>query len=150
MRPPTDAEIIAYLRDRLAEDEAVALACIPQPHLALYRTGATTSLPRWEFAADSKVRLVGECLHPTLVTQHTWPNEGAHIARWDPARALAEVRLWRDILDLHESTEAAVSAGLDSVGRSGFLAATIQSQQIVTWKLAQYSSRDDFPKEWRL
>jgi hypothetical protein len=35
----------------------------------------------------------------TLVVKHTWPQEAAHIVRWDPARVLAEVQAKRRILD---------------------------------------------------
>jgi hypothetical protein len=38
----------------------------------------------------------------TPVTLHSWPNEMDHIARWDPARVLAEVAAKREILRRHQ------------------------------------------------
>jgi hypothetical protein len=108
------ADLIEFLRARLAEDEAAALA-------ADVKQGD----PRWKYnpvmaapgcytvrSADSnrpvaRVEDVGDDINPE--DPESGPRSildgesvATHIARWDPARVLAEVSSKRAILDLHK------------------------------------------------
>ena len=77
-------ELIAYLRERIAEEEALALAAQvsdPAPWATPYLAGRLL---------DGQGVLVAE------VTD----SAAAHMIRWDPARVLAECAAKRAILDL--------------------------------------------------
>lgn len=82
-------DLIEWLRAQLAEDEQVARACI------LDNGGGRWVLDRQRAysapaLADQGVRIVGG-----------WAGALPHIAAWDPARVLAEVKAKRAILDEH-------------------------------------------------
>lgn len=83
----TTAGLPEFLLARVDEDEQVARACIPT---------LNRSEGGWH-ATDMQVR--DDCDH--LVVKHSWPNEIDHITRWDPARALAECRVKRALLEIH-------------------------------------------------
>jgi hypothetical protein len=71
-----------------------------------------------------------------------------HIARWDPARVLAEVEAKRRILDLHEQ---AVPDGHDQMGYRFACEHCAQTTPCPTLRLlAQpYAERDGWQEEWR-
>jgi hypothetical protein len=88
-------ELVAFLRARLDEDEAVAQAAPPGPwaedasHSVVDATGA-----RVIYSVN------GGTLHPTLAVR-------AHVLGNDPARVLREVAAKRGIVECHEPWVAA-------------------------------------------
>lgn len=91
--------IAEFLLARLAEDEAVALACLDVNQRVTLMRGGTAR--RW--ARDgSAIKDVAESPDDILRVKHTWAREAEHIARHDPARVLADCRAKRRIVELHE------------------------------------------------
>lgn len=86
-------EQAAFLRERLSEDAAAAVAATPGP---------------WEFEGDDltddELWTVHDGEHGDLVgqiiafTRHRPVANGEHMARWDPVRVVAEVEIWRRLL----------------------------------------------------
>ncbi|KPI31362.1 hypothetical protein OV320_2578 [Actinobacteria bacterium OV320] len=88
-------DLVQFLSDRLDEDEQISRK-------------AGSRQPRgdqWEFA-DMHVR-AGD---GAPVTRHTWVDEGAHIARHDPSRVLAQVDIDRELLGEYERVSRAYAA----------------------------------------
>ena len=86
-------DLIAFIKARLDEDEAVALACISGMDQVRMRRG--TPPPRWVPVEDSSdVRSEDGILR----VKHTWVRERDHICRHDPARVLRDVEAKRAIL----------------------------------------------------
>jgi len=86
-----------WLLARIAEDEAAARACVGVNELAGYLGGKP--IPRWvrdgwQIRSDDERRIVR--------VGHTWAREADHIARWDPARVLAECEAKRRLIALGE------------------------------------------------
>lgn len=100
-------DLVKFLRDRLDEDELVALGCIPVSEQAALRKGIP--LNRWK--AD------GSLITEGVVAQvgQTSPGVAAHITRHDPARTLAEVDAKRRIIDECESAYHHDSWGMSSM-----------------------------------
>lgn len=83
-------ELLDFLRARLDEDEQVARAA---------KGGHLRGTDQWTFGPGN-----ADGVHTgadTPVTRFTWPREGAHIARHDPARVLAECAAKRRIVERH-------------------------------------------------
>ena len=96
------ADLIAFLKARLGEDEAAAKTATAGP---------------WEFEGDDPTDDEIYSVHDGIVdlvgvtvafTRDRNVANGQHIARHDPARALREVAAGRYILDLFISTAALV------------------------------------------
>ncbi|MFJ6810639.1 DUF6221 family protein [Streptomyces anulatus] len=89
-------DLVQFLKNRLAEDEAIATA----------PTKATWATAEWRFAevdGDPFVDLGTN--HLTRVSSLN-EHEMQHIARHDPARVLAEVSAKRELLDRYENPDA--------------------------------------------
>lgn len=85
-------DIVEFLRARVAEDESMARGAAGHIH---------DDGLRWvpgPANADGVRRADG-----IPVTGHSWPQEMAHICRWDPRRVLAEVKTKRETLNEYES-----------------------------------------------
>ncbi|MEV0598568.1 DUF6221 family protein [Streptomyces sp. NPDC050315] len=95
------ADLVAFLRARLDEDEAVARAAFPAPwtrrdHVAgVHADDATQERPFGSAVADCR-RVPGGFGYGTA--------NADHIARHDPARVLAEVEAKRQIVDSYATT----------------------------------------------
>lgn len=79
-------DLVEFLRARLDEDERAARKCL----------SVNQDRGEWTFH-DMQVR--DDRDH--LIVKHTWPNEGDHITRHDPARVLREVEAKRRIVHAH-------------------------------------------------
>lgn len=83
-----------FIRARLDEDEQIALAAGDSRR--------TPGQDRWEFG-NMQVR--AQDSYGVLVVGHTWPREGEHIARHDPASVLRDIAARRRILAAAERVE---------------------------------------------
>lgn len=121
-------ELVAFVRQQLAEDERVArevteLARFDEWDAAGSRVDDEIGRSNWE--------VVGIARPPSVPAAKAISQ---HIARWDPARVLAEVEAKRRILDLHAPLA-------DYKGR-------VQCETVSL--LAQpYAGRDGWREEWR-
>ena len=97
------ADLIAFLKARLDEDEATAKTATAVP--AGSSTGDDPTDDEIYSVHDGIVDLVGVTV---AFTRDRNVANGQHIARHDPARALREVAAGRYILDLFISTAALV------------------------------------------
>jgi hypothetical protein len=116
-----DADLVAFLNARLAEDEEAARRATDGP----WHQAGMSVRGRGRAYGTGKEDVI-------LVIRHTWPQEAAHICRHDPARVLREVAAKRAILSSY-------TAAPDWVGREdvGHLAAV-------------YSDHPDYREEWAL
>ena len=131
-------DLIAFVRARLDEDERVARAA-----------STPNSLPpgSWAFT-DMQIRDAAGC----LVVKHTWPAEGEHIARHDPARALLEVETKRRNLasleQAHGNAETAAHEG--HAGDSAMYFGMVSALLDVAKANAQvYAAPPDSREEWK-
>lgn len=76
------ADLIAFLRACLDDDERVARKCAPGP---------------WQLQGEPRETYVFSPAGPAVATG--WARDLEHIVRWDPARVLAEVAAKRAVLD---------------------------------------------------
>ena len=103
-------DLIAFLRARLDEDEQAARAATPGPWQAEPAVDSAYSLPSalvFRTDVDRNAPWSNEWVSPWVVQPDSEGSEGIepadaeHIARWDPARVLAEVEAKRRMLELH-------------------------------------------------
>lgn len=88
--------LVTFLRARLDEDEAVALACEANMLGAHVEWWHEVALSEW---SSEYVMRATDGLSPVVAELHSATN-AAHIARHDPARVLADVQAKRAIVDL--------------------------------------------------
>jgi hypothetical protein len=140
-------ELVAFVMRCVDKDERVALAAI-QEH--------SDPSGRWALGGD-----IDDNVRPADPTGNDWvavgPWDGglgdataAHIARWDPARALAEVKAKRRILDLHHETELESEPDHEPLGAGCAECAHFDWPCDTIRLLAQpYAGQDGWQEEWR-
>jgi len=94
------ADLVAFLRARLNEDEQAARDASPAPWIT--KTGQPWLADHIVFGQSKYMpnRISQVC---DLTAGQTRAADAAHIIRHDPARVLAEVDAKRRILDLHKA-----------------------------------------------
>lgn len=122
-------DLIAFLRARLDEDEAIARNAAVLPY------GAT----EWFAGAEGSVFAVEPSQLHVRGAILSLDDIGTHIARWDPARVLAEVQAKRRILDLADD-------GGDGGHPDGYWAAKVDVIAILALTHAEHP---DYREEWR-
>lgn len=141
-------ELVAFVRTCLDDDERVAREADPGPWEVGSTFGARDNRVYVREAGDPGIDTIGTCIIAGQVANKTRFRENAvHIARWDPARVLAEVEAKRRILDDHEP----LANG--ACNRCGDYGGTEHQQWPCTTirALAQpYAGRDGWREEWRL
>jgi hypothetical protein len=139
-------DLIEFLRARLDEDEAVAIAARSTGdgpgrwHAAYARDDLDPS--DWLIAASplDDVPVAGPRL--SLGT-------AAHIARWDPARVLAEVGAKRAMLDACEALEANAEAEWAACHSTEGNFEAVGAYRMVELWAQSYADHPDFDPEWR-
>jgi uncharacterized protein DUF6221 len=122
-------DLVAFLKARFDEDEQVGRAVVAvRPWLAVEEPDN----PGWAIAHQASVLVDGK---PILHINHEYAtaNEAEHIARWDPARVLAEVQAKRRIIDLHPA-DPPIDEPWSSVR--------------TIWSCPTCSDADEGPQEW--
>jgi hypothetical protein len=115
------SDLITWLRAQLDDDERVARTALdrhPAPWVGAFKQ--VTSEPN------------GGVIAPVASTETRQASH--HIARWDPARVLAEVDAKRRVLDLRDSEYDEHRAALNGAVRLLAL---------------PYADRDGYREEWR-
>jgi hypothetical protein len=169
------SELITWLRQQLDDDERWARAASQRypyatggdlPPGGVHWTWVAGE--NWELVTPDPVieEFVAEPGYScNLATVETWPTQyghdmprtyansivemdasaAGHIARWDPARVLAEVEAKRRILDLHEPIH-----GLDVKGVATCRTChAVPPCQHVRLLAQPYDARDGWREEWR-
>lgn len=133
------AELIAFLRDRKADEERVALA-------------ASNYGDTWT-ARDPGVYPSDESRHPGPIIGGIWGDledeYAAHISRWDPGSVLAKVRADRRVLD---EIEQHIGAKADVGGwrAEGWIAGFDQVLTNILLAMVQpYVGYDGFRDAWK-
>lgn len=132
-------DLIAFIRQQLAEDERVARAAAN--HGATWRDGSGKTLiyPSDEARHPGPI-IIGP--YGDLEAEHT-----DHIVRWDPARVLAEVEAKRRILDEYEGYASDDDPDHE---HAQFAANAALALEGVIKLLAQpYAGHSGFREEWR-
>lgn len=131
-------DLVEFLRARLDEDEQAARAA---------SGGHLTGAGDWSFGpgnADGVHTAAG-----TPVTRFTWPYEGEHIARHDPARVLRDIETKRAIVDRYEQAEQRADARLHD-GLSSELDDEVAERLALEWVVRQLATAyADHPVEWK-
>ncbi len=140
------ADLMAFLRARLDEDERIAQAVLGAPWVrredvaGVHADDATADRPKGSAVADCR-RVPGGYEHGVALAEH--------IVRHQPSRVLADVAARRAILNLYEEPEA--SAALpDSANR---FTSSIQRHvmgEVLPHLALPYASHPDYREEWRL
>jgi hypothetical protein len=142
-------EIAEFLLARVAEDEAVAREAVPSITRWLVgmertpdRRGVIAHLVIPADSVDSIGRATDE------VARTRWLTTAPHIARWDPARVLAECEAKRRIIAFFLGSGNALSKTTDPLKR--LVAEAIhESHGDVLKPLAQpYADHPDYRAEW--
>jgi hypothetical protein len=126
----TRPTLVEFLAARLDEDEADALAAAK----------AASHAEHWRGSPDGDV-FEGES--NGYVACGPWGSElgviGAHIARHDPARVLADVKAKRAIVELHESWPVMVQTPpeMTRVDPSDVTSMTFRMSQQIAWLTTQ-------------
>ena len=134
-----------FLLARIAEDEAVAAACVSPT----WSTGPYVGLPY--YAERGENELIGPRMDEeegrTLFTR----SDAEHIARHDPARVLAECAAYRRIVELHpprwQEVEHPRRYG-ETEARVERVAGPFYDDEIYALA-AIYSDHPDYREEWR-
>jgi hypothetical protein len=88
-------DLVSWLRAQLDDDERVARAA-HDPEYPWVIEQPEPGSPSWYHP-----QLLGKNLISSSDPATLTPDEGEHIARWDPTRVLAEIDAKRRILELH-------------------------------------------------
>jgi hypothetical protein len=129
--------MVAFLRDRITEDEAAARAASPGGRWQVQETGThghgIVSIDEHEYGLPEYPASVFDdesgAIGPGVLTMQ-------HIARWDPARVLAECKAKRLVLDQ-----------LDLSFEDYYLGST--GEAVVSEMAAVYDDHPDYDPDWR-
>jgi hypothetical protein len=144
-------ELVAFLRAALDRDEQVALAATAGPWrhdpTKHWRKPGTAWFEEAVFAGPAGADAT--CIAGTGVTDDPQSMDDAeHIARWDPARVLAEVEAKRRILDW---CEARLHDAEDFPSEEQYQLAGTDAWLNLLRPLAQpYAGQDGWQEEWQL
>lgn len=138
-------ELVAFLRRCLDEDERIALES-PGPawHRAIERDGEPG---KWRGIKAQLVTLPPARPHPLLVGDEVascanyWAAE--HIARWDPARVLAEIQAKRAILDWAED-----AMDVDDEHDTQQTAGRAEARFVLPLLAQPYAGQDGWREQW--
>lgn len=122
--------IVEFLEARLEEDEAVAKAAF----------GADPTYATWAYEGDEVFAPMEGERHSRLCLPAVDEDLGAHIAHYDPARALSEVVAIRSLVELYGALSAHWVLNADY----GFASTTLRTLAAI------YSDHPDYQQEWAL
>lgn len=141
-------ELITWLRAQLDEDERLAReAPGPDWHRAIEREGKPGY---WRGIKAELVTLRPDRPSDSLsvgadVARCADYRPAEHIARWDPARVLADIEAKRRILDAYEQAYQ-VEWGDDPMQAHG---EQIMIERVIELIALPYADRDGYREEWR-
>jgi hypothetical protein len=119
------------------------LACITEDEAAAAHAAAESHGPAWEWDGNP-VGSVGP--PPMRMAADLYSDVGAHIARWDPARVLAECDAKRQIVDYARACDTAADEQPDEPFPGGSSYATTVMLRLLA---VPYSGHEDFRPEWK-
>lgn len=147
-----------FLLARIAEDERAAQAALESPNVAPGPWLAGSTVPHLvDYVVYQPSAWPGRLVH-ACDTDLAGPHRvqvAEHIARWDPARVLAEGEAKRRIVELHRHYESAIqveraSATLADPIPNTLYAARDALAEMLRLLASVYSEHPDFDPEWRV
>jgi hypothetical protein len=124
------ADLPDFLLARIAEDEAVAQAAT---------VGPWEVRPYW-FTSNGR----SWATVPDIVDEEIDAEDGVHIARWDPARVLAECKAKRRIVTRYVRARALVGKHPHAATADAALL------HVLTELALPYADHPDYRPEWRI
>jgi hypothetical protein len=135
-------ELVAFVKRCLDKDEQVA-----------QRAKDLAKTRHWDSSPE------GSVIDATVHTEYRYlavgpdyrslDDIGEHIARWDPARVLAEVAAKRRILDDYDIVVSAIRR-VDDVDGNRLLYARLEARESdIRWLAQPYAGHEGWREEWR-
>lgn len=127
-------DLTTFLRACLDDDERVARKCAPGPWVILGE-------PRESYVVSAA----------GVAVALGWLRDAAHIARWDPARVLAEIDAKRRIIDAYMDAvhmHQAMSE-TDDDGKWDWLFKEESLEGVVKLLALPYADLESYREEWR-
>ncbi len=151
--------LIEFLRARIDEYEAAARKAMPYGHGAWtyvdgdrgpqvdLNPGEGEALETWTREGSSSVWTCDDPDDGCQDVAASWAAEGEHIARWDPARVLAEIAAKRRIIDEYEQREREATSGIEQAKVFGYHATGL----LIAIRLLALPDAEhpDYREEWR-
>ena len=143
-------ELITWLRAQLDEDERVAIA-IQGDRYGDNDDGRwrNWTIEEHEDRHGPYLSALGVELVHSYADNVITPQRGEHIARWDPARVLAEVKAKRRILDEHAYAPKSDSCRTCWRSNRGGTAREASPCPTVRLLAQPYAGRDGWQESWR-
>lgn len=138
------SDLVVFLRARLDEDQAVAQHANPGPWVVNDAT-----YPESIYTEDRLTDVVAGGRWGGEANVFDTAEDAFHIARWDPARVLAEVQAKRAILELHicpcpnDCGDCGQCSGAHMADPVGFPCPTVKLIAV------PYQDHPDYRQEWR-
>ncbi len=143
-------DIVAFLAARLDEDEAAAKSAA---RAAAFRE--SDDAPEWDVDSANMIHS-GPYGYVVARADEVRDEIGGHIARWDPARVLAEVaakrgrlrefETWnRQLEDVHSHPEI-----YSSGNRGEIQGMWMMARRAILWDALVYTDHPDYAPSWRL
>jgi hypothetical protein len=143
-------DLVAWLKRQLDDDERVAREA-SEPPWVVERASVMHSGPSASRHPD------GQRLGRTVVASvGAWDlgvptaADAEHIARWDPARVLAEIEAKRRILDDYAILVGAIRRVDDVDGNRLLYARREARESDIRWLAQPYTDRPGWREEWRV
>jgi hypothetical protein len=133
---PVSPDHVSFLRARLNEDEQVAQGAVHDPDCA--GAGIWT---RYCGVVVGDIHIYDEGGHS--------PEQAEHIARWDPARVLAEVATKRRIIELCEGAIEAGELSPNTTWNDDAKGAVV-AEQVLEIMTQSYLGHPDYDPAWNV
>lgn len=146
-------ELVAFVRAALDEDERVAREAL---HEDAVRPGEWMTEHHGMGTEPSTCHIAEDRSgHYWSVAHEVFIPNAEHIARWDPARVLAEVKAKRRILDLHTESDFPYDpdgAGLGDYSWTARCSGCYEDAPCLTVRLLvqPYDGREGWRAEWQV
>jgi hypothetical protein len=151
-------DLVSWLRTRLDEDERVALEAAHHDRIWQYadsgsgptvRTGSLAE-DLWSREGNPSVWTCDDIEDGCPDVASAWEAEGQHIARWDPARVLAEVKAKRRILDEYQTWCESSDSNRDPVDSQAEHDIASGLELAIKLLAQPYAGQPGWREEWQL
>lgn len=135
-------DLVAFLKDRLDEDEQMATA----PSSAVWAS------PEWRFADGDDGPFVDLGTNQLAVESGLNAAELEHMARQDPARTLREVEAARAVLDLYEEAGHRMDRAMRDADTVAYQEARVEHRtlrRVLLREAAVHQAHPAYLEEWR-
>lgn len=151
MGADTNADLVAFLRARLEEDEQIARAATPgpwawTPEKDVWDQNGPTLIRKGTDAPDAELVEVAAGWGHDAWGIYISDADQAHIAAHDPARVLREIEAKRRLVERYERALENRRAHPDDLASAGALLALHGTVKVLAMP---YADHPDYRDEWR-